>query len=296
MIAEDRSTRVPTSTRSSHTLVRTRSRLPLLIAAAAALLLGWLMTPSPIPLYDGVGMPDEPYRFVVPPQGFRSTSPPSEARAAVAVAGGVSCCELVTQSAEQGPQVALYIPRSGLAVAGTTEITVLATPLPTPTGPAPQAGQKFEGNTYRIAAEGPNGPATLTPEGSRATVQLRALNGNQPGPSLWYRSGDGAAWRSLPSAKVGFDIVEAQFVGPGDYVLVRGKQGGGGTVKVLLGILAVPALLVVVLLVLRLRGGPSTDDDESDDESDDDDDQSDDSDGADGAGPEPVGPSGSPRT
>ncbi|MDQ1634463.1 MAG: hypothetical protein QOJ32_1272, partial [Frankiaceae bacterium] len=78
---------------------------------------------------------------------------------------------------------------------------------------------------------------------------------------LWYRTNDGAAWRQLPSAKVGFDVIEAQFAGPGDYVLVRGKQSGGGTVKVLLGILAVPALLVVVLLVLRLRGGPPPDED-----------------------------------
>jgi hypothetical protein len=264
VIVPDLSTWVPTARRTSTTQQRRRRRLPLLLAAVAVLALGWLLTPTPIPLYDGVGMPDEPYRFVVPPAGYRTTAPPSEARAAIAVAGGISCCELEARSDEQGPQVSVYIPRSGLAVPGTTEVTLLASPAPAPAGPAPQADGRFEGNTYRITAEGPQGPATLTPEANRATVQLRALNGNQPGPSLWYRSGDGAAWRQLPSAKVGFDIIEAQFAGPGDYVLVRGKQSGGGTVKVLLGILAVPALLVVVLVVLRIRNGPADDGDRDD--------------------------------
>lgn len=256
MIAPDLSSRVPSAARSAPA-----RRWLLLLGAAAVLALGWLVTPVPIPLYDGVGMPDEPYRFVVPPAGYRNTTQPSEAQAAIAVTGGVTCCELEASSAEQGPQVSLYIPRSGLAVAGATQITVLATPLAAPAGPAPQPGARFEGNTYRISAEGPAGPAVLTSEAGRATVQVRALNGNQPGPSLWYRSGEGAGWRQLPSAKAGFDIIEAPFVGLGDYVLVRGKQSGGGTVKVLLGILAVPALLVVVLVVLRLRSGPPEDED-----------------------------------
>jgi hypothetical protein len=261
VIVPDLSTWVPAPARWLSVQRRRRGRLPLLLAAAAVLVLGWLVTPTPIPLYDGVGMPDEPYRFVVAPAGYRNTAPPSEAQAAIAVTDGVTCCELEARSAEQGPQVSVYIPRSGLAVAGATQITVLATPVAAPAGPVPQPGARFEGNTYRITAAGPTGPAATTPEASRATVQLRALNGNQPGPSLWYRTNDGAAWRQLPSAKVGFDVIEAQFAGPGDYVLVRGKQSGGGTVKVLLGILAVPALLVVVLLVLRLRGGPPPDED-----------------------------------
>jgi hypothetical protein len=63
-------------------------------------------------------------------------------------------------------------------------------------------------------------------------------------------------------------------VGPGDYVLVRKPGGGGQTVTVLLGILAVPAILVVALVVLRLRSGPGPDEDES---------------AGDGNAPEPVG-------
>lgn len=227
------------------------------------LLLGWLGTSSPVPIYDGVGMPDEPYRFVVPPAGYRATPPVTPARTAIQLDAGRSCCELEARSAEQGPQVAVYVPRGGLASTGSGVLSVSAEAAAPPAGPAPVEDGVYEGNAYLVTATGPAGPATLTPEGSRATVQLRALDGNTPGPAVWFRTDDAAAWRELPTGKVGLDIYEAQFVGPGSYVLVRGPEGGTGqTTTILLGILAVPALLVVVLLVLRLRGGPPRDPDE----------------------------------
>jgi hypothetical protein len=255
------------------------------LVASAALLLGWLVAPSPVPLYDGVGMPDEAYRFVAPPAGTRSTPPPTEAQALISLDGGSSCCELEARSAEQGPQVAVYVPRGGFHANGAAtdsgSLSVVATPLAAPTGPPPVAKGKFEGNLYRVTAAGPAGPATLTADGARATLQLRALNGNSPGPHIWYRANATAGWRDLPSAKIGFDVYESQFVGAGDYVLVRKGGGGGSTTTVLLGILAIPALLIVLLIGLRLRSGPPPDDDDDDD---DDDAQGDDAQGDDAQG------------
>ncbi len=225
-------------------------------------MLGWLVTPTPIPLYDGVGTPDEAYRYVVPPADYRSTPPASEARSTIGVDAGRSCCELEARSAEQGPQVSVYVPRGGLAVTGAQPLTLRAVPVAPPPGPAPGEKTRYEGNVYEVTAATPAGPARLTPEAARATIQLRALNGNDPQPQVWYRDGPSSAWRSLPTSKAGFDIYEAQFVGTGQYVLVRGKGGAGGTVTLLLGILAIPAILVVALIVLRLRSGPPADDDE----------------------------------
>lgn len=242
-------------------------RLTLLLGAAAVLVLGWLVSPSPVPLYDGVGMPDEPYRFAVPPPHYRSTPPVSEAVTEIALDDGRSCCELEARSAEQGPQVAVYVPRGGLSAAGPGTLRLRATALPPPSPPAPVAKGRFEGNLYRVDASGPAGAARLTPEGARATIQLRALNANTPSPTVWYRPPDGSSWRLLPTGKVGFDILESQFVGPGDYILVRKPGGSGSTLTVLAGILAVPAILVVVLVILRLRSGPlpDVDDDDADD-------------------------------
>ena len=246
----------------------TRRGVRLLLVAAAVLVLGWLVAPNPVPLYDGVGMPDEAYRYAVPPAGYRSTPPASEAQTQVDLVGGVTCCELEARSAEQGPQVAVYVPRGGLKAPGDGALTVVAQPL-APDGPVPPAKGKFEGNIYRVTARGPGGAAELTPDGGRATLQLRALNGNSPGPRLWYRADSGGAWRQLPTGKVGFDIYETQFAGPGDYALVRAPGGSGSTVKVLLGILAIPALLVIALVILRLRSGPPSDDEDDDEPQDD---------------------------
>jgi hypothetical protein len=242
--------------------VHRRGRLPLLLAAAAVLLLGWLVAPSPVPLYDGVGLPDEPYRYVVPPPNYRPTPPPTEARADLRLDAGRSCCELEARSAEQGPQVAVYVPRGGLAAPGTGALSLVAATAAPPAGPAPVGKARFEGNLYRVTASSPDGAAQLTTEGARATIQLRALNGNSPGPGIWYRPAEEASWRLLPTGKVGFDIVESQFVGPGDYILVRKAGGSGSTLPVLLGILAIPAILIVALVLLRLRGGPPPDDED----------------------------------
>ena len=53
-----------------------------MLVAAALLGLGWLLTPRTAPpLYDGVGFPDEPYRFVVAPAGApKTTKAPTVAR------------------------------------------------------------------------------------------------------------------------------------------------------------------------------------------------------------------------
>jgi hypothetical protein len=251
--------------------VRRQPRLILLLGAAAVLVLGWLVSPSPVPLYDGVGMPDEPYRYVVPPAHYRSTPPVSQAVTEVGLDAGSSCCELEARSAEQGPQVAVYVPRGGLTAAGSGTLRLTATALATPGPPAPVAKARFEGNIYRVDARGPGGPARLTPEGARATIQLRALNANSPSPTVWYRPSEGTPWRLLPTGKVGFDILESQFVGPGDYILVRKPGGSGSTLTVLAGILAIPAILVVALVILRLRSGPLPDDDKEADEEDEDD-------------------------
>src|SRR5437868_4317124 len=42
------------------------------------------------PVYDGIGQPDEPYRYVAPPPGYRHTPPATSAGAAVPLYKGLS--------------------------------------------------------------------------------------------------------------------------------------------------------------------------------------------------------------
>jgi len=68
-----------------------------LLAALAVVTLGWLASPSGVPVYDGVGAPDEPYKYV-----GRSNAPAASISASTPVSSGVSG-SLSARSAESGP-------------------------------------------------------------------------------------------------------------------------------------------------------------------------------------------------
>src|SRR5881409_3272013 len=104
-------------------------------AVAVLLGLGALLSPAAVPLYDGVGFPDEPYRFV-PPRGDNPAA--TTATVSLRVSGGVNSGGLLANSAELGPQVSVYAPpRAFQAPAGSTApIRLTATPVAV-TSPAP---------------------------------------------------------------------------------------------------------------------------------------------------------------
>ena len=83
-------------------------------AASVLVALGWFVTPQPVPVYDGVGAPDEPYRYVSAPAGVKSTPAPTSAAASTPVSAGASTNGLSLTSAETGPQVALFLPAAAL--------------------------------------------------------------------------------------------------------------------------------------------------------------------------------------
>src|ERR1043165_2345088 len=61
---------------------RGRRQVGVVLAALAALAFAWVVvTPKSVPLYDGIGAPDEAYRYVQPPSGTKPTKPPLPATA-----------------------------------------------------------------------------------------------------------------------------------------------------------------------------------------------------------------------
>ncbi len=100
------------------------------VAALVLLTIGWLLAPrfAP-PIYDGVGFPDEPYRFVVPPSDAKTHKAPTTATAQIPVTKGTAAAA-VLNSAEQAPQVAVLIPTGRLqAPAGPDSIVLHAAPV-----------------------------------------------------------------------------------------------------------------------------------------------------------------------
>lgn len=218
--------------------------------AAGGLLVtaGLLASPSAVPVYDGIGVPDEPYRLAGRPGKAATVAVTSSP-----VRDGVSTNGLALSSAEVGPQVSVFVPAGALAVAGPgpSAVTVRVAPV-APTGQP--TGATIDGNVYVVSLSDPAGRVTLTTKAALASFALRATTARQPGPVMEHRSGQDRPWTMLATSRGGQDIYVASFAGPGEYALafpLSARPAARSPVPfVLAGVLA---LLVLLVLVVRLR-------------------------------------------
>jgi hypothetical protein len=230
----------------------TRART-LVLVGLALLGVGWALMPrAALPLYDGVGFPDEPYRFVQPPAGAKHTKAPTTGRDQVGVRRGRNIAELLAASAEQAPQVSVFFPAGLLATpAGTTQVTVVAAPaqaLPT------AAGQHLWSNVYDITAT----PAASIRSGAlQATITMRAATAQRPEPQIAYYAG--GRWTRVPTFAVGRDIYSAQLTRLGRFAVIGAvpldvsQLAGakrGSTASIVGIVVGVGALVVLVALFL----------------------------------------------
>ncbi|MQA64108.1 MAG: hypothetical protein GEU86_22235 [Actinophytocola sp.] len=192
-----------------------------LLTATALIALAWLAgptLPSP-PLYDGLGIPDEPYRYADAPRDAVKTESPTAASGTARVTGGVAG-PLDAKSAEQGPQVEVFLAEEALtAPRDAKKVRVRVRAL----APASQPGDgAVWGNVYRITATSDNGLVKLRNEPVGAsTITLRAP-ADQPRPVLQYR--DDSGWHRLITTKFGHDRYRAAVPVLGDYALVRASD------------------------------------------------------------------------
>ncbi len=231
------------------------------------------MSPHPVPLYDGVGLPDEPYRYVAPPDGTPTTVRPITVAAKAELASGVTAAYLSLVSPEFGPQVSLGVPQGALAAAA-GPVTVTVTPLAPTEEPT---GTTIDGNVYRVTLAAPSGPVTVTAKAKEAVIYLRAPT-LTPGEGMHYRPAPGKPWQRLKTTKAGNDIWAATFAAAGDYALAVEATGstssasGGGRSGLLWGGLLALVVLVLAAVVLVVRRSAGDDEDETADDADDADD------------------------
>lgn len=219
----------------------------------------WLAAPGNVPLYDGVGLPDEPYRFVP------ATDPAKPAATAATVdlrlVNGVNPGGLVANSAERGPQVSVFAPPQAFATpAGSAAkvITVAATPVP-PTPPL-SPGVRVS-NSYLLTYRAGDALATQRSQAQRPAITMRASEVQLPLPVFAYRPDPATPWRTLETRQVGVDIFNAPAPGAGEYVLVRISRpvSAGSTNRTALllviglGVLVVVAALVLMRVAARRR-------------------------------------------
>ena len=221
-------------------------------AGLALVTAGWLATPNAVPIYDGVGTPDDPYRYAT----ATPTTPPETVTREVATLPGASQVAAVrVQTKEQGPQLLLDLPAGQLT--GTTlprSITVTIEARK-PDGALPRG--TFDGNAYRILTT----PATQAVTNREGFVFLRAAVMTQPNPVIVHRARPDGPWQELTTQRAGRDIVAANLDGLGDYAVAR--LPGSTPVKaaaprnrmLLIFLSALTLMLVTVTLVYLRNSG-----------------------------------------
>lgn len=231
----------------------------LVTAALLVLGVGWSIAPhAALPLYDGIGFPDEPYRFVQPPPGAQETKPPTTAHATVSVTGGTNV-QLVAASAESAPQISLYIPKGRLNLpAGTAQLSVTGAPVQ----PLPDTPVQYQwSDVYNVTAS--PGSARFKPGGQQATITLRAASAQRPQPSIAYY--EGGRWHLLPTFPQGQDIYIAELNRFGRFAVIgknpllvsklpnTSKGGSGGSAIGLIVGIGAGVVVVVLFVIGRMR-------------------------------------------
>ena len=180
-----------------------------------------------VPLYDGIGFPDEPYRWLQAPQGTAKTPAVTPANATVTVSPQGSTDSVRAFSAEQGPQIAFAIRQGALAPpAGATSVHLRAVATPAPSVAPPQG--TLVSNVYRLTATAaPNGTVALHP-GSTIIVNLRSDKATNDVVVL--ETFTGGKWTQVATTRVGTDIYAGTVPAFGDLALVRMDPGAQVTV------------------------------------------------------------------
>jgi hypothetical protein len=180
------------------------------------------LPPHSPPLYDGLGFPDEPYRWFQAPDGADQTPQWTPATTHVYVNADGTTTAARGFSDEQGPQVAFAFADGALtARAGSHTTTVQAVAVTNPAAPPPDG--QLVSNVYQLTATTDSGnPVTIT-SGNRIIVNLRA---DKPTPDpVVFETWTSNSWQQVPTSQVGTDIYAAGLDAFGQVALVRLKPG-----------------------------------------------------------------------
>jgi hypothetical protein len=215
---------------------------------AVLLAIAWLTAPHAVPLYDGIGFPDEPYRFVPPVSS--GTPAATVAEVELKVAGGSNTSGLIVNSRELGPQISVYAPPHAFAAPGTAPILLSARPVP-PTPPLPRG--TLDSNVYALSLTSTAGPVTIVAAAQPPAITMRAVTVTPTQPVFVYRADPTSTWRELKTRRIGQDIFNANAPGQGEYALVqigRAPTGpsSGSSRGPLYAVLGATALLMVLVL------------------------------------------------
>ncbi len=219
--------------------------------AAAALLHGRLAAP---PIYDGIIVPPEPYRWESPPPNLRNgNKPPQSGEATLPLLNG----QVAGGGVQTGDNQVVIFFGAGTFKAPAGTQTVKCTIEPDPNPPPAPSGIEIRGNVYRIdcIAQPGGAPVTLV---SNYHLTLRF----PPGAFKDIQYNDGAGWRPLPTltAPGGDPYASVNAPGFGAYAATAPVGAPGeslvavvGRYAAFWGILALVLLFGAIAVIQELR-------------------------------------------
>jgi hypothetical protein len=218
---------------------------------AAALLHGRLAGP---PVYDGIIVPPEPYRWESPPPNLRAgNKPPLPGEATLPVLNGQVAGGGVTTADSQ--VIIFFGPGAFKAPIGDQTATCMIQPDPNPP-PAP-SGVDIRGNVYRITCVGQpsGGPVTVA---STYHLTMRF----PPGAFSEIQHYDGSSWRALPTLRApgGDPYASVNAPGFGEFAATAPTGASGDSIFTVLGryaefygILAFVVIFGVIAIIQEIR-------------------------------------------
>jgi hypothetical protein len=226
------------------------------VAVPGALLLaGWaagLFGAAP-PLYDGLPLSAEPYRYLKPPPGFATTPAPTSASETVTVTGAAGAQTVELSTTETPPQATIIFSTGAFSAPAAERIVLRIAPV---TPPAQPAHGSIDGNVYSFTATGP-GPggapqAVNVAAGQVITLALRAT-GVAGSPTL--ERFDSGSWRPLATTHVPPSEYSVTTDRLGDFALVLppGSGGGGGGGGAVIGGVVGGVLVVLGAVIVLIR-------------------------------------------
>ena len=169
----------------------------LLLVGGLLVVLTQSLSPVPAPLYDGLTLPPEHYRYLQVPAGQGPTKPPTSASQQVPVAQ-VRFSDFTMATGERPPQAALVIRQDSLQIPpGVAQVTLAIQPVLPPTEPKDAT---IDGNVYRFVIRAPKGASLPLKQGGQANVFLR---GTVASGSLLLEQYKGGQWVPRPTTYMG---------------------------------------------------------------------------------------------
>jgi hypothetical protein len=227
---------------------RRRVGLGTLAVAAALLAVFWSTREwdAGPPIYDGLPLQTEPYRYLQPTPGQATTAPPTSG--SENVKPSLQGLPFIANTNESPPQAELQADPNALAIPPSAQnLSITITPVP-PAAPIPNG--RLDGNVYRMAvAVAGAAPVGVRP-GKHVTVFLRGTGAS--GKTIIERFNAGR-WSPLPTQVPGAGFHAADSDQLGDFALVLVPGGGGLSGGLLAGIVIAAVLVAIGLLLFAVR-------------------------------------------